>query len=160
MGINIYCSDCFSHMCNFLSINNINRSVKILYIQNIYRNHLATERSLIAYNRLTTINTSGRTGHLLQALSNQHNFYCVHANLVIVLICLDNYPFISVLFNSTLRCSDYVTSVIDQWHACVEQGKSKWRENNLSPCHFIQPKSYMNWLTERRSYGMAWFAFL
>jgi len=77
-------------MCNFLSINNFNPSVKILFIQNICRIHLATERPLIAYNRLTTINTPGRTGHLLQAFSNLHNFSCVHVNLVIVLICLDN----------------------------------------------------------------------
>jgi hypothetical protein len=74
----------------FKNINNINGSVKILFIQNIYRNHLATERPLIAYNRLTTINTSGRTGHLLQAFSSLHNFSCVHVNLVIVLICLDD----------------------------------------------------------------------
>jgi hypothetical protein len=87
--INIYCSDYFSRVCNFSSINK-NRSVKITYMQNIYRNHLATERPLIAYSRLTTINTSGRTGHLLQAFSNLYNFSCVHVNLVIDLICLDN----------------------------------------------------------------------
>jgi len=119
--INIYCSDYYSRMCNFLSINNINRSVKILCIPNIYRNHLVTERPLIAYNRLT----SGQTGHLLQAFSNLQNFSYVHVNLVVVLICLDNKPFISVLLNNTLSSSVYVASVIDQWH-------SVWSRENRS----------------------------